>query len=120
MSCWSWPYSQACLGIPERAYTVCVSHDEPPSAAWGASCSLYDSTWPSTRPFSEMQLLSLLCRELLEGASELRFMLCRDKFQGTKRGTSVIAACGAESSGVIWWRCILCASTTRIMALCML
>ncbi|PNH09613.1 hypothetical protein TSOC_003760 [Tetrabaena socialis] len=32
--------------------------------------------------------------ELLEGSSELRLMLCREKFQGTKRGTSVVAACG--------------------------
>lgn len=34
-------------------------------------------------------------------------MLCREKFQGTKRGTSVIAACGESSrlvqpSTVIW------------------
>jgi hypothetical protein len=33
-------------------------------------------------------------RELLEGANELRLMLCREKIQGTKKGTSVIAACG--------------------------
>ena len=34
------------------------------------------------------------CRDVLEGANELRLMLCREKFQGTKKGTSVIAACG--------------------------
>ena len=34
-------------------------------------------------------------RELLDGGDELRLMLCREKFQGTKRGTSVMAACGA-------------------------
>jgi hypothetical protein len=38
------------------------------------------------------------CREVLEGANELRVMLCRDKIvqggSGPKRGTSVIAACG--------------------------
>lgn len=34
------------------------------------------------------------CREVLEGCNELRLMLCREKFQGNKRGTSVIAACG--------------------------
>ena len=34
------------------------------------------------------------CRELLDNANELRLMLCREKYQGTKRGTSVIAACG--------------------------
>ncbi|KAL6757982.1 hypothetical protein V8C86DRAFT_1573762 [Haematococcus lacustris] len=32
--------------------------------------------------------------EVLEGAGELRLMLCREKIQGNKRGTSVIAACG--------------------------
>jgi hypothetical protein len=34
------------------------------------------------------------CREVLEGANELRIMLCKEKFNGTKKGTSVIAACG--------------------------
>lgn len=38
------------------------------------------------------------CRDVLEGANELRVMLCRDKLvqsgSGQKRGTSVIAACG--------------------------
>lgn len=32
--------------------------------------------------------------ELIEGSNELRLMLCREKFQGNKKGTSVIAACG--------------------------
>ncbi|MEW5299440.1 MAG: hypothetical protein WDW38_004535 [Sanguina aurantia] len=32
--------------------------------------------------------------ELLDSSTELRLMLCKEKFQGTKRGTSVIAACG--------------------------
>ena len=40
-------------------------------------------------------LLSLVCREVLEGATELRLMLCREKRTGTRVGTSVIAACGA-------------------------
>eukprot|EP00879_Flechtneria_rotunda_P008851 GHRR01009271.1.p1 GENE.GHRR01009271.1~~GHRR01009271.1.p1 ORF type:complete len:112 (+),score=13.66 GHRR01009271.1:199-534(+) len=39
--------------------------------------------------------------EVLEGANELRVMLCRDKMvpsgSGMKRGTSVIAACGVYS-----------------------
>jgi len=39
--------------------------------------------------------------ELLEGANELRLMLCREKFQGTKRGTSVIAACGIFVSDIL-------------------
>ncbi len=38
-------------------------------------------------------------REVLEGANELRIMLCKDKVvttaNGQKKGTSVIAACGA-------------------------
>ena len=40
-------------------------------------------------------------RELLEGGNELRLLLCRDKFRGTKNpGTSVLAACGALSVAV--------------------
>lgn len=39
------------------------------------------------------------CRELLEGSSELRLMLCREKFQGNKKGTSVVAACGEQGGG---------------------
>jgi hypothetical protein len=39
-------------------------------------------------------LVAELCREVLEGSKELRLMLCREKFAGNKRGTSVIAACG--------------------------
>lgn len=49
--------------------------------------------------------IAMLCcvappREVLEGANELRVMLCRDKLvqsgSGTKRGTSVLAACGEQ------------------------
>jgi hypothetical protein len=40
---------------------------------------------------------------VLDGANELRVMLCRDKMvqssSGQKRGTSVIAACGASRKG---------------------
>jgi hypothetical protein len=47
-------------------------------------------------------LVLLPCSEVLEGANELRVMLCRDKLvqsgSGLKRGTSVIAACGEQSS----------------------
>mmetsp|Transcript_29159 Transcript_29159/g.74399 ORF Transcript_29159/g.74399 Transcript_29159/m.74399 type:complete len:233 (-) Transcript_29159:390-1088(-) len=39
--------------------------------------------------------------EVLEGSNELRLMLCREKFQGTKRGTSVIAACGIFVSDIL-------------------
>jgi hypothetical protein len=43
------------------------------------------------------------CRDVLDGANELRVMLCRDKMvqssSGQKRGTSVIAACGASHKG---------------------
>lgn len=35
-----------------------------------------------------------LVLEVLDGSNELRLMLCREKFSGSKRGTSVIAACG--------------------------
>ncbi|KAK9822175.1 hypothetical protein WJX81_006438 [Elliptochloris bilobata] len=35
-----------------------------------------------------------LTLEVLEGATELRLMLCREKRTGTRVGTSVIAACG--------------------------
>ncbi|EFJ51027.1 hypothetical protein VOLCADRAFT_120532 [Volvox carteri f. nagariensis] len=39
--------------------------------------------------------------ELLEGSSELRLMLCREKFQGNKRGTSVVAACGIYVNDIL-------------------
>lgn len=39
--------------------------------------------------------------EVSEGADELRMMLCRDKIQGTKKGTSVIAACGIFVDDII-------------------
>uniref|UniRef100_A0A383VVM2 C2 domain-containing protein n=1 Tax=Tetradesmus obliquus TaxID=3088 RepID=A0A383VVM2_TETOB len=43
--------------------------------------------------------------EVLEGANELRVMLCRDKLvqsgSGVKRGTSVIAACGIFVSDIL-------------------
>eukprot|EP00775_Hariotina_reticulata_P011665 gene11665-11808_t len=43
--------------------------------------------------------------EVLEGANELRVMLCRDKIvqggSGPKRGTSVIAACGIFVSDIL-------------------
>ncbi|KAF8069397.1 hypothetical protein HT031_001512 [Scenedesmus sp. PABB004] len=43
--------------------------------------------------------------EVMEGANELRVMLCRDKLVqsggGTKRGTSVIAACGIFVSDIL-------------------
>eukprot|EP00878_Enallax_costatus_P000516 GHUV01000611.1.p1 GENE.GHUV01000611.1~~GHUV01000611.1.p1 ORF type:complete len:227 (+),score=54.57 GHUV01000611.1:166-846(+) len=43
--------------------------------------------------------------EVLDGANELRVMLCRDKVvqsgSGTKRGTSVIAACGIFVSDIL-------------------
>eukprot|EP00798_Chlamydomonas_sp_ICE-L_P001514 gene1514-32892_t len=39
--------------------------------------------------------------EVLEGSNELRLMMCREKFLGTKRGTSVIAACGIFVSDII-------------------
>ncbi|GLI58674.1 hypothetical protein VaNZ11_000417 [Volvox africanus] len=42
-----------------------------------------------------------LCMELLEGSSELRLMLCREKFQGNKRGTSVVAACGIYVNDIL-------------------
>lgn len=35
-----------------------------------------------------------LVLEVLEGANELRLMVCREKIQNGKRGTSVLAACG--------------------------
>ena len=44
------------------------------------------------------KLVSFVCREVLEGATELRLMLCREKRTGTRVGTSVIAACGAPRS----------------------
>ena len=51
------------------------------------------------RVLSIAQLMASLdwwvCREVLEGATELRLMLCREKRTGTRVGTSVIAACGA-------------------------
>ncbi len=37
-----------------------------------------------------------LCSEVLEGASELRIMLCKEKRSGSSVGTSVVAACGAQ------------------------
>ena len=37
--------------------------------------------------------------EILEGAKELRIMLCRQRQTGSKTGTSVIAACGAWRRG---------------------
>ncbi|GLC44094.1 hypothetical protein PLESTB_000929900 [Pleodorina starrii] len=39
--------------------------------------------------------------ELLDGSSELRLMLCREKFQGNKRGTSVVAACGIYVNDIL-------------------
>jgi hypothetical protein len=42
-----------------------------------------------------------LVLEVLEGSNELRLMLCREKFQGTKRGTSVIAACGIYVNDIL-------------------
>lgn len=42
-----------------------------------------------------MASMESVCREVLEGATELRLMLCREKRTGTRVGTSVIAACGA-------------------------
>lgn len=39
-----------------------------------------------------------LRRDVLENATELRLMLCREKRSGTRVGTSVIAACGAHLS----------------------
>ncbi|KAG2445728.1 hypothetical protein HXX76_000334 [Chlamydomonas incerta] len=39
--------------------------------------------------------------ELLEGSSELRLMLCREKFQGNKKGTSVVAACGIYVNDIL-------------------
>ena len=44
------------------------------------------------------------CRDVLDGSNELRIMLCKDKLvptgTGSKRGTSVIAACG-EAAGAL-------------------
>ncbi|GFR43547.1 hypothetical protein Agub_g4640 [Astrephomene gubernaculifera] len=39
--------------------------------------------------------------EVLEGSSELRLMLCREKFQGNKKGTSVVAACGIYVNDIL-------------------
>lgn len=35
-----------------------------------------------------------LVMEVLDDSEELRLMVCKEKFQGTKKGVSVIAACG--------------------------
>ena len=50
------------------------------------------------RRWSVANLVSRVCREVLEGATELRLMLCREKRTGTRVGTSVIAACGAPGA----------------------
>lgn len=42
-----------------------------------------------------------LVLEVIGQANELRLMLCREKYQGTKRGTSVIAACGIYVSDIL-------------------
>ena len=39
--------------------------------------------------------------EVLEGASELRLMLCREKRVGARVGTSVVAACGIFVSDIL-------------------
>lgn len=39
--------------------------------------------------------------EVLEGATELRLMLCREKLQGTRKGTAVIAACGIYVNDIL-------------------
>ncbi|KAG1672621.1 hypothetical protein FOA52_002101 [Chlamydomonas sp. UWO 241] len=39
--------------------------------------------------------------EVLEGANELRILLCREKNTGTKKGTSVLAACGIFVNEII-------------------
>mmetsp|Transcript_18208 Transcript_18208/g.47538 ORF Transcript_18208/g.47538 Transcript_18208/m.47538 type:complete len:213 (+) Transcript_18208:96-734(+) len=39
--------------------------------------------------------------EVLEGSNELRFLFCRDRYHGGKRGTSVIAACGIFVDDII-------------------
>jgi len=41
------------------------------------------------------------CREVFEGSNELRFLFCRDRYHGGKRGTSVIAACGEPNCWVV-------------------
>lgn len=42
-----------------------------------------------------------LTLEVLEGASELRLMLCREKRVGARVGTSVVAACGIFVSDIL-------------------
>jgi hypothetical protein len=34
-------------------------------------------------------------REVLEGSNELRLMVCREKITNGRKGTAVVAACGA-------------------------
>ena len=42
------------------------------------------------------------CSEVLEGATELRIMLCKEKRSGGNLGTSVVAACGACPAFTSW------------------
>lgn len=42
-----------------------------------------------------------LILEVAEEANELRIMLCRERYQGNKRGTSVIAACGIYVADIL-------------------
>ncbi len=78
---------------PKRVLGNQLSWDErltlcaPPTRArepWAAA------TWNCTRWHADQRR----CREVLEGATELRLMLCREKRTGTRVGTSVVAACG--------------------------